>query len=129
MNIAHHTISRLAIAQRCLSSIANWVRSHLSISLIRHRLSHLLESLQLKLQLTPLQPLRQWLNQTKVTNPKLAELVCHLIPAQCPFAREIRFHGKLLFEIPPMCKINPLYEELMYLRFRAMCYLADECGS
>ncbi len=120
MNIAHHTISRLAIA--------NWVRSHRPIRSIRTRLSHVLEGLHFKPQLTPFQPLRQWLNQIEVKNPQLAELFCHLIPAQCPFAREIRFHGKLLFEIPPMCKINPLYEELMYLRFRAMCYLADECG-
>ena len=121
MNIAHNTTSRLAFANR--------IRSHLSIRSIRHRFSHPFPGLNYKPQLTPLQPIRQWLNQIEVTNPKLAELLCHLIPAQCPFAREIRFYGKRLFEIPPMCKINPLYEELMYLRFRAMCYLADECGS
>jgi len=27
-----------------------------------------------------------------------------------------------------MCKLNPLYEEVVALRFRALCYLADECG-
>jgi hypothetical protein len=30
--------------------------------------------------------------------------------------------------IPPMCKLNPLYEEVVGLRFRALCYLADDCG-
>ncbi|MHC5727587.1 MAG: Mo-dependent nitrogenase C-terminal domain-containing protein, partial [Nostoc sp.] len=28
----------------------------------------------------------------------------------------------------PMCKLNPLYNELVYLRFRALCYLVDQCG-
>ncbi|MDY7024694.1 MAG: Mo-dependent nitrogenase C-terminal domain-containing protein, partial [Cyanobacteriota bacterium] len=30
--------------------------------------------------------------------------------------------------IPPLCKLNPVYDELISLRFRALCYLADECG-
>jgi hypothetical protein len=36
--------------------------------------------------------------------------------------------GRKLFHIPPLCKLNPLYEEVVSLRFRALCYLADECG-
>ena len=31
-------------------------------------------------------------------------------------------------QIPPLCKLNPVYEEVVYLRFRALCYLADCCG-
>jgi hypothetical protein len=30
--------------------------------------------------------------------------------------------------IPPLCKLNPFYEEVLGMRFRALCYLADECG-
>lgn len=75
-----------------------------------------------------LQPLRQWLNQLEVRDPKLAHRLCKLIPAQCPFERDVKFLSHTLFHIPPMCKLNPLYEEVVGLRFRALCYLADECG-
>ena len=75
-----------------------------------------------------LRPLRQWLNQVEISNPKLAHRLCKLIPAQCPFERDVKLFGHKLFHIPPMCKLNPLYEEVVMLRFRALCYLADECG-
>ena len=75
-----------------------------------------------------LQLLRQNLNEIQVHNPNLAHSLCKLIPAQCPFERDIKFFGYKLFHIPPLCKLNPLYEEVVALRFRALCYLADECG-
>ncbi len=75
-----------------------------------------------------LKPLRQWLESLEVKNPKLAHRLCKLIPAQCPFERDVKLFGRTLFHIPPMCKLNPLYEEVVMLRFRALCYLADECG-
>lgn len=75
-----------------------------------------------------LRSLRQWLNQIEVSNPKLAHRLCKLIPAQCPFERDVKFFGHTLFHIPPLCKLNPVYEEVVVLRFRALCYLADECG-
>lgn len=75
-----------------------------------------------------LQPVRQWLDQVEVQNPKLAHRLCKLIPAQCPFERDVKLFGRTLFHIPPMCKLNPLYNEVVGLRFRALCYLADECG-
>lgn len=83
---------------------------------------------QKRFRLDLLYPLRQWINQIDVRQRKLAHLVCRLIPAQCPFERDINLFGRTLFHIPPMCKLNPLYEELVMLRFRALCYLADECG-
>lgn len=76
----------------------------------------------------PLQPLRQWLDQIQISDRKLAHWLCKAIPAQCPFERDIKLFGHTLFHIPPMCKLNPLYEEVVGLRFRALCYLADECG-
>lgn len=75
-----------------------------------------------------LQPLRHWLNNQEIRDPQLAHRLCRLIPAQCPFARDIKLFGRVIVSIPPLCKLNPLYEELMSLRFRALCYLADEWG-
>jgi hypothetical protein len=76
----------------------------------------------------PLKRVRQWVDKVEVHNPKLAHRLCKLIPAQCPFERDVKVFGRTLFHIPPMCKLNPLYEEVVGLRFRALCYLADECG-
>lgn len=74
------------------------------------------------------QPLRRWIDKVEVRNPKLARSLCKLIPAQCPFERDVNLLGRKLFHIPPMCKLNPVYEEIVGLRFRALCYLADVCG-
>jgi hypothetical protein len=73
-------------------------------------------------------PLRRSLDRLEVQNPKLARSLCRLIPAQCPFERDIELFGRTLLHIPPLCKLNPLYEEVVALRFRALCYLADVCG-
>jgi hypothetical protein len=75
-----------------------------------------------------LKPIRQWLDQIEVKNARLARSICQFIPAQCPFERDIQLFGRTLFHIPPMCKLNPVYEEVVALRFRALCYLADVCG-
>ncbi|MDJ1175449.1 Mo-dependent nitrogenase C-terminal domain-containing protein [Roseofilum capinflatum] len=75
-----------------------------------------------------LYPVRQWLNTLEIDRPKIARLIVQLIPAQCPFAREIKFFGRTIARIPPLCKLNPLYDELMSLRFRCLSFLADECG-
>ncbi|MEM7554774.1 MAG: Mo-dependent nitrogenase C-terminal domain-containing protein [Cyanobacteria bacterium P01_A01_bin.84] len=81
-----------------------------------------------KLHCDVLKPLRQWLDNIQISDRKLAHRLCQLIPSQCPFERDINIFDKTLFHIPPLCKLNPLYEELVSLRFRALCYLADECG-
>ncbi|MCW5313934.1 nitrogenase [Nostoc sp. KVJ3] len=75
-----------------------------------------------------LQPLRQRLDKIEIQNRKLAKFIAKLIPAQCPFERDIKLFGRTIVHIPPMCKLNPLYNELVYLRFRALCYLVDQCG-
>ncbi|MEM8830091.1 MAG: Mo-dependent nitrogenase C-terminal domain-containing protein [Cyanobacteria bacterium P01_G01_bin.19] len=73
-------------------------------------------------------PLRKWIDGIDVRSNVIAHRICKWIPSQCPFEREIKFLGRTMVKIPPMCKINPLYNELMALRFRAICYLADVCG-
>ncbi|MEO1068697.1 MAG: Mo-dependent nitrogenase C-terminal domain-containing protein [Cyanobacteria bacterium J06638_6] len=73
-------------------------------------------------------PLRQWVSHLRVETPRRAHKVAELIPAQCPFERNIVLWGHSIVHVPPLCKLNPLYNELVELRFRALCYLADECG-
>jgi Mo-dependent nitrogenase C-terminus len=75
-----------------------------------------------------LNPLRQWLDNLKIDDPQLARLICKLIPAQCPFERDVLLFGRKIAHIPPLCKINPLYEQFAGLRFRSLCYLVDICG-
>ncbi len=75
-----------------------------------------------------LQPVREWLDKMDIQDPRVARFVCKMIPAQCPFERDIVLFGRKVVHIPPMCKLNPLYEQLVGLRFRALSYLADERG-
>lgn len=75
-----------------------------------------------------LYPIREWLNRLEIKDAALAHLICRIVPVQCPFERDICLFGRTLVHIPPLCKLNPLYEEVTGLRFRALCYLADECG-
>jgi hypothetical protein len=75
-----------------------------------------------------LQPLREWLDNIQIDNRKFAKLIAKLIPAQCPFERDIVLFGRKIAHIPPMCKLNPFYDQFVGLRFRALCYLVDECG-
>jgi hypothetical protein len=75
-----------------------------------------------------LSPIRQWLDRLSVQNEPLAHRICRWVPAQCPFERDIVLFGHKVAHIPPLCKLNPLFEEVVSLRFRALCYLADECG-
>ncbi len=75
-----------------------------------------------------LQPLRQYLNNVEIKKESTAHFLCRLIPVQCPFEQDIYLFGRKIGHIPPLCKLNPFYEEVVALRFRALCYLADECG-
>jgi hypothetical protein len=72
--------------------------------------------------------LRAQLELVEIHNDKLARLLCRIIPSHCPFERTVSFLGHTLFHIPPMCKLNPLYEQVVSLRFKCLMYLADECG-
>lgn len=75
-----------------------------------------------------LKPARTWLDGLEIDDPRVARFLCKMIPAQCPFERDVKLFGKKMVHIPPMCKLNPLYEQLVGLRFRSLCYLADDCG-
>jgi tellurite resistance protein len=75
-----------------------------------------------------LDPLRDWLDGLDIQDPRVARFLCKMIPSQCPFERDVTLFGRKIVHIPPLCKINPLYEQLVGLRFRALSYLADDCG-
>lgn len=74
-----------------------------------------------------LHPLKDWLDGIDIQDPRLARFICKLVPPQCPFERDIKLFGHKIVHIPPMCKLNPLYEQLVGLRFRALSYLAEDC--
>lgn len=74
-----------------------------------------------------LAPVKYWLDGLEIHDPHVAHTLCKLIPPQCPFERDITIFGRKIVHIPPMCKLNPLYEQFVSLRFRALCYLADQC--
>ncbi len=77
--------------------------------------------------LDALSPVRHWLDDLDMQDPRIARFLCRLIPPQCPFERDVKLFGHKIVHIPPLCKLNPLYEQLVGLRFRALSYLADDC--
>ncbi|MBF2008721.1 Mo-dependent nitrogenase C-terminal domain-containing protein [Chlorogloeopsis fritschii PCC 9212] len=91
-----------------------------------HRLANKNQLIKPKYDL--LQPLRQWLDSFDIENRQLAKFIAQLIPAQCPFERDIILFGRKIAHIPPLCKLNPFYDQFVGLRFRALCYLVDHCG-
>lgn len=86
------------------------------------------EMVSWKSRLDPLTPVRRWIDGIEVQNSAFAHRVARFIPSQCPFERDVNVMGRTLFHIPPLCKLNPLYDQLVGLRFRSLCYLADTCG-
>lgn len=73
-----------------------------------------------------LEPVKEWLDHMDIHDSRLANLICKIVPAQCPFERDIVLFGKKIMHIPAMCEINPLYDQLVGLRFRSLSYLADK---
>jgi hypothetical protein len=71
--------------------------------------------------------IRQWLLSLEVEQPWIAHGICQFIPAQCPFARDLNVLGWEV-HIPPLCHLNPFFNEVMELRCRALNYLANERG-
>ena len=89
----------------------------------------LFQGIQLpKISFNFLQQLRQWLDQIEIQDAEMARFLAKLIPSQCPFERDIIIFGRKVGHIPPLCKLNPFYEQFVGLRFRALCFLADQCG-
>ncbi len=66
---------------------------------------------------------RGWLAAIEIRDIAAAQAVCQVIPAFCPFAQEIKLFNRTVLAIPPLCKFNPFYGQLMALRFKALVYL------
>ncbi len=45
-------------------------------------------------------PVRQWLEALEIQDRQLAQFLCKLIPAACPFERDIKLFDNTLFHIP-----------------------------
>jgi hypothetical protein len=74
-----------------------------------------------------LHPIRQRLESIEISDPLTAHSLCKIIPARCPFERQIKLFDYTLVRIPPLCKLNPFYDQIVNLRFKSLIYLAD-CG-
>ncbi|MBF2000764.1 MAG: Mo-dependent nitrogenase C-terminal domain-containing protein [Synechococcales cyanobacterium M58_A2018_015] len=79
-----------------------------------------------RLTTTLLHPIDDWLESIEIRSSHQARWFCRVIPARCPFARDVKLFNHTLFHIPPLCKLNPFYEQLMQLRLKALTYLVDE---
>lgn len=75
-----------------------------------------------------LNSVRQWLDSREIQNPAIAHFICKLIPTSCPFERDIKLFGYQLVRVPPLCKLNPLYEQIVAIRFKSLAYLVEQCG-
>lgn len=49
-----------------------------------------------------------------------ALFIVGFIPSTCPFERDVYLYKLKLFHIPPICKINPYYKEIVNLKLRAI---------
>ncbi|MBE9181435.1 Mo-dependent nitrogenase C-terminal domain-containing protein [Oculatella sp. LEGE 06141] len=87
-----------------------------------------LDSRAMKPQSSVLNLVRQWLDDIEIRDARLARCLSRLIPSQCPFERDINLFGRTVAHIPPLCKLNPFYEQFVGLRFRSLCFLVDVCG-
>lgn len=71
---------------------------------------------------------KSWLDSIEISDPLTAHRICQLIPSQCPFERDITLFNRTIVHIPALCKLNPVYEQLVALRYKSLCFLADDCG-
>lgn len=75
--------------------------------------------------ISPLNYIKNKLDSWEIKEKNIAKKIVSLIPSQCPFAQDICVFDRKIVTIPPLCKLNPFYENLMILRFRALCFLSE----
>lgn len=76
-------------------------------------------------KLDPLVPVRRWLAALEIPSRSVAELICRWVPNTCSAGYSLRWQGRIWLHLPPLCKLNPLHEELLDLRFRAADFLYE----
>ncbi|PMB00311.1 nitrogenase [Fischerella thermalis CCMEE 5268] len=125
--LLHELCKALGEPENLLEALRHTLEFHLTEP-IEQQLETPLVIAPTKRQLDALQPVRDWLDGLDIQDPRVARFLCKMIPSQCPFERDVKLFGRKVVHIPPLCKLNPLYDQLVGLRFRALSYLADECG-
>ncbi|MGG6280132.1 Mo-dependent nitrogenase C-terminal domain-containing protein [Leptolyngbya sp. AN03gr2] len=60
------------------------------------------------------------MDHLEIRNDLTAKIITKLILSACPFERNIVFGRHTIAHVPPLCKLNPFYEQLVGLRFRAL---------
>ncbi|MBW4621684.1 MAG: nitrogenase [Cyanosarcina radialis HA8281-LM2] len=73
-------------------------------------------------------PLCQHLESVEINNYITARIVCQIIPASCPFKREIKLFDRTIVRIPALCQLNPFYEQIIGLRCKSLEYLTNKCS-
>jgi tellurite resistance protein len=121
-NLLHHFSDALEIKVEALEALENTLYKPESST------TSVPEIDRTKVNLDVLHPVKEWLDGMDIKDTRLARFVCKVIPPQCPFERDINLFGRKIAHIPPLCKLNPLYEQFTTLRFRSLSYLADDCG-
>ncbi len=53
----------------------------------------------------------------------LVNFLATVMPDYCPFNREVKIFGRPLFTIPMLCKLNPLFDEIVEEKLRRKGYL------
>jgi hypothetical protein len=71
-----------------------------------------------------LPPIRQHLESVEVKHYIIAKIIYLIIPASCPFKREIKLFNRTIVRIPSLCQLNPFYEQIISLRCKSLEYLA-----
>ncbi|VEP14953.1 Nitrogenase (fragment) [Hyella patelloides LEGE 07179] len=71
--------------------------------------------------------LQKQLESIEINSLVIARLLCKIIPNNCPFERKIQFGNHTIISIPPLCKLNPFYDQLIALRFKSSVYLMEKC--
>ncbi|PLZ93402.1 Mo-dependent nitrogenase C-terminal domain-containing protein [Fischerella thermalis] len=125
--LLHELCKALGEPENLLEALRHTLEFH-PTELVEQQLETPLVIAPTKRQLDALQPVRDWLDGLDIQDPRVARFLCKMIPSQCPFERDVKLFGRKIVHIPPLCKLNPLYDQLVGLRFRALSYLADECG-
>lgn len=68
---------------------------------------------------------RNQLEKIEIHDSNLARLICNIIPRTCPFERKVTLCGHTLFHVPPLCKLNPFYDQMIELRLKSLVYLEE----
>lgn len=68
--------------------------------------------------------LRNWIDGIEICDRRTAVWICRLIPSSCPLERDINLFGRQ-FHIPALCQINPVYDQVVALRDRAVTHLVE----